>query len=85
VVASMMAPTGIVMIMPAMLPSVMAVPIQPLCQPCASRNTPKNGPIPDCMSAMKKLRPSSGHRREVRVPAELCRSILFNKPAAFVR
>jgi hypothetical protein len=33
---------------------------------------------------MKKLRPSNGHRRDARVPAELCRSLFFNKPAAFV-
>ena len=42
---------------------VIAVPIKPLVQPCASRKTPMNGPMPDCMSAMKKFRPSRGHRR----------------------
>src|ERR1700722_2659786 len=47
------------MIMPAMPPIVMTVPISPLCQPCASRNTPRNGPMPACKSAMKKFSVSS--------------------------
>src|ERR1700760_3029127 len=46
--------------MPATPPTVITVPIIPLCQPCASRNTPRNGPMPDCMSAMKKFSASSG-------------------------
>jgi hypothetical protein len=46
--------------MPATLPSVMAVPIKPLAQPCDCRKTPTNGPMPDCMSAMKKFNASSG-------------------------
>ena len=56
-------PIGVVTAMPATLPSVIAVPIKPLVQPCDCRKTPMNGPIPDCMSAMKKFKPSRGHRR----------------------
>src|ERR1700742_4827421 len=46
--------------MPVMPPNVITLPIGPLAQPCASRNTPMKGPIPACMSAMKKLSASSG-------------------------
>lgn len=52
---SMKPPIGVVTSMPATLPIVMAVPINPLAQPRSWRNTPTNGPMPDCMSAMKKL------------------------------
>jgi hypothetical protein len=41
----------------------MAVPINPLAQPRCWRNTPTNGPMPDCMSAMKKLSANSGQMR----------------------
>ena len=34
-------PAGAVITMPATPPIVSTVPIQPLCQPCASRNTPR--------------------------------------------
>jgi hypothetical protein len=37
------------------------VPINPLCQPWASKKTPRNRPIPDRMSAMKKFSESSGN------------------------
>src|ERR1700761_5832265 len=46
--------------MPATPPTVITVPIGPLVQPCASKNTPRNGPMPDCMSAMKKFSASNG-------------------------
>jgi hypothetical protein len=62
-VASMKPPIGVMTSMPATLPSVMADPIRPLAQPCDCRNTPTNGPIPDCMSAMKKFNASSGQSR----------------------
>ena len=52
---STQAPAGAVMITPAIDPMVITDPIQPLCQPCAKRKTPMNGPMPDCMSAMKKF------------------------------
>jgi len=61
-VASMKPPNGVVMAMPATLPIVSAVPIRPLAQPRPSRNTPTNGPIPDCISAIKKFRASRGHK-----------------------
>jgi hypothetical protein len=64
--ASTSAPAGVVIIMPATPPTVITVPISPLSQPCASRNTPRNGPMPACMSAMKKFSDSSG-----RMPLEL--------------
>ena len=50
---SISAPAGAVTAIPAMPPMVITVPIKPLCQPWARRNTPRNGPIPACMSAMK--------------------------------
>src|SRR5579863_4904797 len=53
--ASTQAPAGVVINTPATPPTVMTEPIQPLCQPCASSHTPRNGPMPACMSAMKKL------------------------------
>ena len=53
---SMKAPAGAVMIIPATPPAVITVPIGPDVQPRCWRNTPRNGPIPACMSAMKKLR-----------------------------
>ncbi|MEY9138313.1 hypothetical protein ABIE79_009840 [Bradyrhizobium diazoefficiens] len=52
---SMKPPIGVVTSMPATLPIVSAVPISPVAQPRSWRNTPTNGPMPDCMSAMKKL------------------------------
>ena len=54
-VASTSAPAGAVISMPAMPPMVITEPISPLSQPWASRNTPRNGPMPACMSAMKKF------------------------------
>lgn len=54
---------GVVINIPAALPSVITVPIKPVAQPCDCRNTPTNGPIPDCMSAIKKFRPSKGQSR----------------------
>ncbi|PAV66040.1 hypothetical protein WR25_16208 [Diploscapter pachys] len=45
--------------MPATPPAVMTVPIGPDCQPRCCRKTPRNGPMPACMSAMKKLRAAS--------------------------
>ena len=60
---SMNPPAGVAMSMPAMLPMLIAVPIMPLAQPRSSRNTPTNGPMPDCMSAMKKFTASKGQRR----------------------
>jgi hypothetical protein len=54
---------GVVINIPAALPSVITVPIKPVAQPCDCRNTPTNGPIPDCMSAKKKFRPSKGQSR----------------------
>src|ERR1700722_10048145 len=62
-VASTNAPAGVVISMPATPPTVITVPISPLCQPCASKKTPRNGPIPACMSAMKKLSDKSGQSR----------------------
>jgi hypothetical protein len=53
----------VVISMPATLPMLSAVPISPLVQPRSIRNTLRNGPIPDCMSAMKKFTASKGHRR----------------------
>jgi hypothetical protein len=52
VVSSINAPPGVVMIMPVVPPMVMTVPIRPLSPLCASRNTPRKGPIPACMSAI---------------------------------
>src|ERR1700761_4978681 len=46
--------------MPATPPIVITEPIRPLCQPWARRNTPRNGPMPACMSAMKKFRDCKG-------------------------
>ncbi len=48
--------------MPAMPPMLITVPIRPLCQPWAIRNTPRNGPIPACMSAMKKFSARNGSK-----------------------
>jgi hypothetical protein len=61
-VASTMAPHGPVAIMPATAPTLITVPIAPARQPCASKRTPRNGPMPACMSAMKKLSASSAVR-----------------------
>ncbi len=60
---SMKPPTGVAISRPAILPIASAVPIIPLAQPRSSRKTPTNGPMPDCMSAMKKLTASNGHNR----------------------
>ncbi len=65
-VASTSAPAGVVISIPATPPTVITVPISPLSQPCANRNTPRNGPMPACMSAMKKFSDSSG-----RMPLEV--------------
>jgi hypothetical protein len=46
--------------MPATPPMVITDPMRPLCQPCANRNTPKKGPIPACMSAIKKFNACKG-------------------------
>jgi hypothetical protein len=62
-VVSINPPIGIVMSIPATLPNVIAVPIRPLSHPRPSKNTPRNGPIPDCISAMKKFSASSGQSR----------------------
>lgn len=51
--------------MPATLPIVLAVPISPVAQPRSWRKTPTNGPMPDCMSAMKKLSANRGQIRDV--------------------
>src|SRR5258708_40267582 len=64
-------PIGVVISMPAMLPIVSAVPIRPLSQPRCARNTPTNGPMPDCISAIKKLTASKGQSVNVRLL--LCR------------
>src|ERR1700722_2558542 len=66
--ASTQAPAGVDIKTPATPPAVMTEPIQPLCQPWARSHTPRKGPIPACMSAMKKLsarrarRPGTGWR-----------------------
>jgi len=60
VVPSTSAPAGAVISMPATPPIVITEPIRPLCQPWASRKTPRNGPMTACMSAMKKLSDCSG-------------------------
>lgn len=52
---SMNAPAGTVINMPAMPPAVITVPIGPVVQPRCCRKTPRKGPIPACMSAMKKF------------------------------
>src|ERR1700722_14139176 len=52
---STQAPAGAVIRTPAIEPIVITDPIEPFNQPCASRKTPTKGPMPDCMSAMKKL------------------------------
>ncbi|MGY2932449.1 glyoxylase-like metal-dependent hydrolase (beta-lactamase superfamily II) [Bradyrhizobium sp. GM6.1] len=62
--ASMKPPIGVVISMPATLPIVIAVPINPLAQPRSWRKTPTKGPMPDCMSAMKKLRANRGQIRD---------------------
>src|SRR4051794_34897116 len=62
--ASMKPPIGVVTSMPATLPIVIAVPISPVAQPRSWRKTPTNGPMPDCMSAMKKLRAKRGQIRD---------------------
>ena len=56
-------PIGVVINMPAILPIIIAVPIMPLAQPRSSRKTLMKGPMPDCMSAMKKFTPSRGQSR----------------------
>src|SRR4051794_37143712 len=61
---SMKPPIGVVTSMPATLPIVMAGPINPLAQPRSWRNTPTKGPMPDCISAMKKLTAKRGQRRD---------------------
>ena len=53
---SMNAPAGTVITIPATPPSVMTEPIGPVCHPRCCRKTPRNGPIPACISAMQKLR-----------------------------
>jgi hypothetical protein len=58
--SSMKPPIGVVISIPATLPIVIAVPISPLAQPRSCRKTLTKGPMPDCMSAMKKLSASRG-------------------------
>ena len=52
---SMKAPAGAVISMPATPPAVITEPIAPGSQPRCCRKTPRKGPMPACMSAMKKL------------------------------
>jgi hypothetical protein len=66
--ASMSAPLAWSPFILAIFPIVIAVPIMPVAQPRSSKNTLTNGPIPDCMSAMKKLMASNGHRRNTLLP-----------------
>src|SRR5207249_4665685 len=73
--ASMKPPIGVVISMPATLPTVIAVPISPLAQPRSWRKTPTNGPMPDCMSAMKKLRANRGQIRD----EEGIRDVIYTK------
>src|SRR3954453_18348565 len=62
--ASMKPPIGVGTSMPPTLPIVIAVPISPVAQPRSWRKTPTKGPMPDCMSAMKKLRANRGQIRD---------------------
>ena len=62
VVASMIAPAGAAAIIPAIPPSVLTAPITPVLQPRPSSKTPKKGPIPACISAMKKFTACSAAR-----------------------
>ena len=55
VVASISAPAGEVATSPAIPPMAVTVPIAPVAQPRLCNNTPKNGPMPACTSAMKKF------------------------------
>jgi Acyl-CoA dehydrogenase, C-terminal domain len=79
-VASTSAPAGAVIAMPAMPPMVITEPISPLFQPCARRKTPRNGPMPACMSAMKKFSASSGRMAREVLSEAVCRSAMMDVP-----
>src|ERR1700722_16433280 len=83
-VASTNAPAGVVISMPATPPTVITVPINPLCQPCASRKTPRNGPMPACMSAMKKFSDSNGQRRFGAGLLEACVTLRSDRSGAAI-
>ncbi len=48
--------------MPTIAPNVITAPMVPVVQPRLASNTPKNGPMPASMSAMKKFTACSAAR-----------------------
>lgn len=61
-VASTSAPAGATVTMPTIAPSVIAAPMAPVVQPRLCSSTPRNGPMPASMSAMKKCTACSATR-----------------------